>query len=168
MTSTTFTGPIRSGEETGIASTRTIGFVKCVKQISLSQGTSRGVITLPAGVTILNIGAVPTSSFTGDKAFDMNVSFGTSGDVNQYGVVQIGNQSFSKQANILTRQVSVGAGSKQARVTLPPESTLLGLSAISTSAFSKPGDAVSAAAVKFGTATDLDQYGIISNVSGLA
>lgn len=165
MTSTTFTGPLRTGEETGISSTRTIGFVKCVKQIPLSQAASRAVITLPKGSTLLNIGAVPTSAITGGAA-EMNVSFGTSGDINQYGVIQCGNSSsHNKQVQFLTKQVSVGAGRKQTIVTLPPESTLIGLAAIGTSAFSTPGDAVSAAAVKFGTAGDLDQYGSITNVS---
>lgn len=167
MTATTFTGPLRTGQETGINSTRTIGFVKCVKQISLSSGTSRAVITLPAGTTILNIGAVPTSAITGGAA-EMNVSFGTSADIDQYGIVQCGSSSsHNKQVQFYTKQISVGAGRKQSIVTLPPESTLIGLAAIQTSSFSTPGDAVSAAAVKFGTATDLDQYGSITNVSAL-
>lgn len=169
MSRTNFEGPLSvGGAPTGNPQTDKRGFVKCVKQISLSQASPRQVITLPAGSTLMNIGAIPTSAITGDKAYDMNVSFGTSADGDQYGVVQVGNQSFSKQTNVLTRQVSVGAANKQAFVTLPPESTLLRLGVLQTSAFTTPGDAVSAAAVKFGTATDLDQYGIFTGVSALA
>lgn len=167
MTSTTFTGPVVVGEREGAPNTQTIGFVPAIKQISLSQANPRQVVTLPPKTTILRIGAIPTSAITGDKAQDMNVSFGTSGDSDQFGIVQIGNQSFAKQTQILTKQVSVGAANKQAFVHLPPESTLLRLGVLQTSAFSTPGDAVSAAAVKFGTATDLDQYGAITNVSAL-
>ena len=168
MAGTNFTGPVSQGEKTGLASTQTVAYVKVVKQVALSQGASRQIITLPANSTLLNIGAVPTSSFTGDKANDMNVSFGTSADGDQYGTVQIGNASFAKQTQILTKQVSVGGGTKQAFIALPPHSTLLGLGAIQTSAFSTPGDAVSAGIVSFGTEGDVNQYGAINDVSAAA
>src|SRR3990167_7283948 len=108
MAGTNFTGPVSQGERTGIASTQTVGYVKVMRQVSLSQAASRQIITLPPNSTLLAIGAIPTSAITGDKANDMHVNFGTSADADQYGLVQVGNQSFAKQTQILTKQVSVG------------------------------------------------------------
>ena len=165
MSSTNFTGPVTQGEKTGRSNTQTVGYMKVVRQVLLSQAEPRQVITIPPNTTLLNIGAVPTSSFTGDKANDMNVNFGSSADADQYGLVQVGNQSFAKQVNILQKQVSVGGGSKQAFMALPPHSTLIGIGAIQTSAFSTPGDAVSAGIVSFGTEGDVNQFGVITDVS---
>src|SRR3990167_2476751 len=108
MAGTNFSGPVSQGTNTGNPQTRTIAYSKVVRQVSLSQAASRQVITIPPNSTILNIGAIPTSSFTGDKANDINVNFGSSADADQYGLVQIGNASFAKQTQILTKQVSVG------------------------------------------------------------
>ena len=165
MAGTNFTGPVSQGEKTGNPQTQTVAYHKVVRQVSLSQAASRQVITIPPNSTILNIGAIPTSSFTGDKANDMNVNFGSSADADQYGLVQVGNASFAKQTQILTKQVSVGGGTKQGFIALPPHSTLLRLGAIQTSAFSTPGDAVSAGIVNFGTEGDKDQYGALTDVS---
>ena len=173
MSRTNFTGPISQGDQTGLASTQTIAYVPVIRQVALSQAASRQVITIPPNSTILRFGAFPTSGFTGDKAYDINVNFGSSADANQYGQLQIGTKTtagYAPNAVLQVKQVSVGFNAgfngTQGRVTLPPHSTLIGIGAIQTSALTGT-DSATAAKVSFGTETDIDQYGIVVDVSAL-
>ena len=95
MTSTTFQGPIRAGgPDTGVASTDTRGFVKMSRGVSLTQGASRQIISLPPNSTLVGIGAVRTSAITGgDDLIDARVNFGTSADADQFGNVVLANGS---------------------------------------------------------------------------
>lgn len=157
MTSTNFEGPLRvGGADTGNTQTDRRGFVRLVKQVSLSQASPRQVITLPPNSTLLDIGAIRTSAFTGgDDLIDMRVNFGTSADVDQYGKVLLQNTALAElQVNVKQVPLSVSAN-----VYIPPESTLTKLGAIITSALT--GSDVSAAKIQFGDGTDVDQHGVV-------
>lgn len=168
MTTTHFTGPIATGENTGNPQTSTTGFVKLTKQVSLGSGQTRQIVTLPPGSTITNLGAVTTSAITGGTdVADMNINFGTSADPSGYGLVQIPKLTNGQPVRMQTRQVSLNA-SGNATITLPPKSTLLRLGAIETSALA-PADAASAAVTNFGTgASDVGHYGIVTGASARA
>ena len=170
MSRTTFTGPVSvGGVDTGNPQTDPRGWVKTVKQVTVGAGAARQIITIPPGSTLLNIGAVPTSAITGGTdVFDMNVNFGTSADPAGFGLIQVGNISgYQKAVRIETRQVSVGSGTLRGFIDLPPNSTLLRIGAIETSAIAGT-DAATAARVNFGSPGDVDQYGIVTGVSAKA
>lgn len=164
MAGTNFSGPISTGEKTGNAATQTVGYAKIVKQVSIGSGASRQIVSLPPNSTILGVGAVRTSAFTGGTDFhDMNINFGTSADPTGIGMVQLQNPGASVRTRIEARQISLNCG-EVGRIDLPAKSTLLRLGAIATSALA-PADAGSAAVTNFGTATDFDQYGVVTGAS---
>lgn len=170
MSSTNFTGPITYGEKTGNPATQTVGYVSVMKQISLGAGTANGrqIITLPPNTTILRVGAIQTSSFTGGTDVnDININFGTSADPAGIGLVQVPSVATAVKTRTEQRQVSLNA-SGNARIQLPPKSTLLRLGAIETSTWA-PADAASAGVTNFGTGpTDTGHYGIVTGASARA
>ncbi len=167
---TNFTGPISAGEKTGNPQTQTVGYVKMVRQVPVGAGTGNGraIISIPPGSTLLKVGAVPASAFTGGTDLsDMNVNFGTSADPAGYGQVQLTTKAAAVKTRIETRQVSLNA-SGNSSIQLPPKSTLLRLGAIETSAWG-PADAASAGVTNFGTgAADTGHYGIVTGASAKA
>lgn len=157
MTRTTFTGPLSvGGVDTGNPQTDPRGWVKVVKQVSLSQGSPRQIVTIPSGSTLLNIGAIRTSAFTGgDDLKGMRVNFGTSADANQYGLVALENSGVGE----LVAKIRQCALSVSANIEIPAESTITRLGAVITSALT--GSDVSAAKIQFGDGTDVDQHGVV-------
>jgi hypothetical protein len=160
MSSTSFEGPLRvGGSPTGVSSTDKRGFVPAVKQIDLTQGAARQIVTLPPKSTLLRVGAVRTSALTGGTDFlDARVNFGTSADADQYGIVPIANT----MPNELVKKIKQCSLGVSANLTVPGGSTITALGAILTSAI--PGDA-SSARVSFGDGADVNQYAIVG-VSG--
>lgn len=158
MSRTNLEGPLSvGGAPTGNTQTDRRGFVKAVKQVAVSQGTPRVIVTLPPNSTLLRVGAVRTSAFTGgDDLLDMRVNFGTSADADQFGLVLLQNSGTAE----LVKHIKQVALSVSANVYIPPESTLIGLGAIATSALT--GSDVSAANIQFGDGTDIDQHGVVA------
>ncbi len=76
MSRTNFAGPVSFGEKTGNDTTDTRAFLPGRRQILLSQATPSASITIPPLSTIIKLGFVPTSAFTGtDPVSAMNVTF---------------------------------------------------------------------------------------------
>lgn len=76
MASTTFSGPIRFGENAGNNGSDTRAFVPGRRQVNLSQASPSADILIPAKSTVTKIAFVPTSAFTGtDPVSAMNVTF---------------------------------------------------------------------------------------------
>ncbi len=168
MSRTNYAGPMSVGQKTGNNITDTRGWTKLVKQVSVGFGAARQIVSFPKGTTILNIGAVPTSAFTGGTdVHDMNINFGTSADSQGLGVVQVSTRPNCVKARIECRQVSLNASGHDS-IELPPKSTLLRLGSIETSTWT-PADAASAGVTNFGTGSaDVGHYGIVTGASARA
>ena len=76
MSRTNFTGPVSFGENTGLPTTDTRGWVPGRKVLLLSQATPSGSMTIPPKAVVTKTGFVPTSAFQGtDPVSAMNVTF---------------------------------------------------------------------------------------------
>lgn len=90
---TNWTNSLTVGENTGNSQTDTRGYVKLIKQVSVGGGSGaagvlRAIVTLPPKTTILALGAVNTSAPAGvADVTALKYSFGTSGDVDQLGLI---------------------------------------------------------------------------------
>lgn len=90
MTSTHFSGPVVQGEITGNPQTQTIAYSKVVAVTNVGFGATRAILSIPPKSTLLNLGAVPTSAFTGtDPVSAMTVSFGNSAQNVYFGQVVV-------------------------------------------------------------------------------
>lgn len=157
MSRTTYTGPLSVGNgDTGNPQTDPRGWVKVVKQLSLSQAAPRQIVTIPPKSTLLGIGGIRTSAFTGGNDLKgMRLNFGTSADAEQYGLISLENSGGGE----LTFNVRQCPLSVSANIEIPAESTVTRLGAVVTSALT--GSDVSAAKIQFGDGTDIDQHGVV-------
>jgi hypothetical protein len=90
MAITTFSGPIRTGEDVGSEVLSTTAFVHVTKVVRLSQAEPRKIITLPANSCIFELKSVLVSAITGtDPASALSVNFGTSSQPTYFGTVAV-------------------------------------------------------------------------------
>lgn len=84
MANTTFRGPLRTGLDTGVSTSETIGYVQSVKRVALGAGSTirRVVFSLPKGSDIMSMNFYTTSAFNATGGVQMRV--GTSSDASYY------------------------------------------------------------------------------------
>lgn len=66
MSRTNFTGPVSFGEQTGIPTTDTRGYMPGRKVVRLSQASPSATLAIPPKSVVTKTAFVPTSAFTGD------------------------------------------------------------------------------------------------------
>lgn len=122
---TLFKAPLRIGDiNSGNPQTETRGFVPCMKIVLLSQAQPRMIVSLPPSSTLLKLGAVPTSAFTGtDPVSAMNVNFGNSADSQHYGVVVVSANSQLRETTLVSAATDFDASGATIVVTLSALST---------------------------------------------
>lgn len=102
MPSTTFTGPLSIGANTGNPATSTESWVPARRQCNVGFGQARQIVSIPKG-TLMSLEAVPVSAFTGgDSVTAMSVNFGTSADPTRYGVVTVSALGRTRTAAIVS------------------------------------------------------------------
>ena len=100
MARTTFSGPIRTGKESGIPTTQTLGVVLVEQRATVAVGAMKKQIQVPANCFPTNMITVVSQAVSGIAA-GVNIRVGTSANVNAYctiptsaaGVVQLANVS---------------------------------------------------------------------------